>query len=169
MKTVTAFVLAGLVLAAPAAAKPTPGKVSKAKLNPTAAAVAAGVPDVRGRAQLVDGKRRNKVSLHMRHLEPGETYIWHVHQATGEGDPCDPAAGVGNPAPYPGWEYRALVARASGNANSRGRSTTFPVGAPADTGQAYYVNVHLQDGTVIACGVLDRKPRHGRSHRPHGH
>ena len=140
-------------------------KVSKAHLEATAAATAAGVPNARGRAQLVNGRRHDKVSLHMKGLKPGETYLWHVHQATGEGDPCAADSTVGNPAPYPGFTYRALTARPSGNANSKGRSTTFPV-ATEDGDGDYYVNVHLQDGTVIACGVLERKRHHG--HDKHG-
>jgi len=145
-------------------------KVSKAHLEATAAATAAGIPDARGHAQLVDGRKRDKVSLHMKGLEAGETYLWHVHQATGEGDPCAAGSTVANPAPYPGFTYRALTARHSGNANSKGTSTTFPVAAE-DTGGDYYVNVHLQDGTVVACGVLERKRRHhGHGHgHDHGH
>ena len=151
-------------------------KVSKAHLETTAAATAAGIPDARGRAKLVDGRKRDKVSLHMKGLEAGETYLWHVHQATGEGDPCAAGSTVGNPAPYPGFTYRALTARRSGKANSKGTSTTFPVAAE-DTGADYYVNVHLQDGTVVACGVLEGKRRqHGHGHdkkhgtpKPRGH
>jgi hypothetical protein len=156
MKRTLILCIGALVLAAPASAHENRAKVSRAKLAATDAATAAGIPDARGRAQLVDGRKRNKVSLHMKGLKPGETYIWHVHQATGEGDPCAAGSTVGNPTPYPGWTYRELKARASGNANSKGRSSTFPV-AEDDTGFSYYVNVHLQDGTVIACGVLERK------------
>jgi hypothetical protein len=137
----------------------------------TAAATTAGIPDVRGRAQLVDGRKRNKVSIHVRGLAAGQTYLWHVHQATAAGDPCAAGSTVGNPTPYPGWTYRALTAGAAGNANSKGTSSTFPVAAPQDTGQAYYVNVHLLDGTVIACGVLERKARQHESQgnaRGHG-
>jgi hypothetical protein len=170
-----------IVLAAPASADKKGAKVYKAHLEATEAATAAGIPDARGRAQLVDGKKNNKVSLHMKGLEPGETYLWHVHQATAEGDPCAAGSTVGNPTPYPGWTYRALTANESGNANSKGTSTTFPV-AEEDTGGDYYVNVHLQDLTVVACGVLERKQRgrqqgktddgdkqqRGKSHSEHG-
>jgi hypothetical protein len=147
---------AALLLAAPASAGEKRAKVSKAHLEATEAATAAGIPDARGRAHLVDGRKRDKVSLHMKGLTPGATYLWHVHQATGEGDPCAAGSAVANPAPYPGFEYRKLTARKSGNANSKGRSSTFPVAAE-DTGGDYYVNVHLQDGTVVACGVLEPK------------
>jgi hypothetical protein len=133
-------------------------KSYRATLAANDAAATAGVPDARGRAQLVDNRKRDKVSLHMKGLEPGTTYLWHVHQATAEGDPCAAGSTVGNPAPYPGFTYRTLKAGPKGNANSKGTSRTFPVAAE-DTGEAYYVNVHLEDGTVIACGVLERKRR----------
>jgi hypothetical protein len=157
MKRTIALGVAALVaLAAPAAAQAKRAEVYKAKLAPTAAAAEAGVGDVKGKAHLVDGKKRDKASVHVRKLTAGETYLWHVHQATGEGDPCDPEVGVGNPAPYPGFEYRELLAGDSGNANSKGKSTAFP-SETEDTGGDYYVNVHLGDGTVIACGVLKDK------------
>ena len=155
-----------LLIAAPASAHEKHGKhakVSKAKLAATEAATAAGIPDVRGRAHLVDGRKHDDVSLHVKGLEPGETYLWHVHQATGEGDPCAAGSTVGNPTPYPGLTYRALKARPSGNANSKGRSRTFPVAAEDSEGD-YYVNVHLEDGTVIACGVLEPRKRHAKGH-----
>ena len=156
-----------LLIAAPASADEKSGKrakVSKAHLEATEAATAAGIPDARGRAHLVDGRKNDKVSLHMKGLKAGETYLWHVHQATAEGDPCAAGSTVGNPTPYPGWTYRELKARSSGNANSKGRSSTFPVAEEEGTGD-YYVNVHLQDGTVIACGVLERK---GGGKKQHG-
>jgi hypothetical protein len=169
-----------LLFAAPAGANDTKrAKVSKAKLTATEAATTAGIPDVRGRAQLVDGRKRDKVSIHVKGLEAGETYLWHVHQATGEGDPCAADSTVANPAPYPGWTYRELTARSSGNANSKGRSTSFPAADEESDGD-YYVNVHLEDGTVIACGVLERTRRaqghgkkdddgqRGRGHSEHG-
>jgi hypothetical protein len=155
------------VLAAPASAHSKHAKVSRAHLEATEAATTAGIPDARGRAHLVDGRKNDKVSLHMKGLEPGETYLWHVHQATAEGDPCAAGSTVGNPTPYPSWTYRELTARPSGNANSKGRSTTFPV-AEEDTGGDYYVNVHLEDGTVIACGVLEPK-RRGHQNGDKGH
>ena len=164
-KPIAAGAAALVVLVAPvAAAHEQRAKVSRAHLDATAAATTAGIPDVRGRAQLVDGRKRDKVSIHVKGLEPGETYLWHVHQATGEGDPCAEGGTVANPAPYPGFTYRELRARPSGNASSKGRSTAFPA-ETGDTGADYYVDVHLEDGTVIACGVLERKRHaHGKGH-----
>ena len=80
------------------------------------AATTAGLATVTGRAQLVDGKRNNKVSLHMRNLAPGTTYLWHVHTGS--------CAATG--APLPGWTYRTedaggdgtLTTNVAGNANT---------------------------------------------------
>src|SRR5262245_8272754 len=96
-------------------------RASLAPVNP--AATTAGVAAVRGKAQLVDGKRNNKVSLHVRGLAPGTTYIWHIHQGS--------CAATG--APLPGWMYRSqdgagngtLTTNRSGGANTKARSLTF--------------------------------------------
>jgi hypothetical protein len=148
--------IAAISIAAPATAdKARPYKASLTAVNP--AATTAGVADVRGKAQLVDGKKRNKVSLHMRNLAAGTMYLWHVHEGS--------CAATG--APVPGWTYRTqvgpngtLMAKKSGNANTRGRSATFD----ADPAKSYSVNVHvatptngLPAGTIIACGDLTTK------------
>ena len=57
----------------------TPYKASLAAVNP--AATTAGLATVVGKAQLVDGKKNNKVSLHMRNLAPATVYLWHVQRA----------------------------------------------------------------------------------------
>jgi hypothetical protein len=127
-------------------------KASLAAVNP--AATTAGLPTVAGRAQLVDGQKKNKVSLHMRHLAAHTTYLWHVHEGT--------CAAPGPP--VAGWTYRThvgtdgtLKSRRSGTANTRGKSATFN----ADPTKSYSVNVHvatptngLAAGTIIACGDL---------------
>src|SRR5262249_11922490 len=91
--------------------------VYRATLAPTAAA---GTASITGRAQLVDGKRTNKLSLHMRGLAPHATYLWHIHQGS--------CAATG--APLAGWDYRThdsagngtLTSNRSGHANTKGRS-----------------------------------------------
>jgi hypothetical protein len=127
-----------------------------AAVNP--AATTAGLPTVDGNAQLVDGKKNNKVSLHMRSLAADTTYLWHVHEGS--------CAATG--APIPGWTYRTqmgangtLTSNAAGNANTKGKSATFN----ADPAKSYSVNVHvatdtngLPAGTIIACGDLQKKP-----------
>ena len=143
-------------------------KASLTAVNP--AASTAGLATVTGKAQLVDGKKNNKVSLHMRHLAPGTVYLWHVHVGS-----CA-ATGL----PVPGWTYLThdaggngtLTSDAAGNANTRGRSATFT----ADPTKSYSVNVHvstptngLTAGTIIACGDLKISKAHGKSKtkKPH--
>jgi Cu/Zn superoxide dismutase len=135
-------------------------KASLAAVNP--AATTAGLATVTGRARLVDGKKNNKVSLHMRNLAPGTMYLWHVHEGS--------CAATG--APVPGWSYRTqvgangtLTSNASGNANTRGKSATFN----ADFTKRYSVNVHvstltngLAAGTIIACGDLTTSKAGGK-------
>jgi hypothetical protein len=144
----TLVVCAGaLLLAAPAAAHEKHdkhAKVSKAKLEAAEESTA-----VRGRAQLVDARRHDHVHVHMKGLEPGETYLWEVRDGA-----CDDAAAAASE----GWTYRELKVRPSGNANAKGRSKDFGSG---DDGTS--VAVTLEDGTVVACGDFERK-RSGRHH-----
>lgn len=143
----TLIVCAGaLLIASPASAHDKHGKhakVSKAQLEATEAATAAGIPDARGRAHLVDGRKHDHVTLHMKGLAPGETYLWEVRDGS-----CDDAAAAASE----GWTYRELTARDSGNANAKGRSKDFSSG-DGDVSVA----VTLEDGSVVACGVLERK------------
>src|SRR3954453_1417381 len=127
-------------------------KASLTAVNPDA--TTAGLAIVTGKAQLVDGKKNNKVSLHMRNLAADTTYLWHVHEGS--------CAATG--APVAGWTYRTqvgangtLTSNESGNANTKGKSTTFN----ADPTKSYSVNVHvatptngLPAGTIIPWGDL---------------
>ena len=149
---------AAIVLAGVSSADAGPSaKTYKATLTVVKpAATTAGVPKVAGRAELVDGKKRNTVSLHMRRLAPSTTYLWHVHEGS--------CAATG--APVAGWTYRThtgangtLASDSSGVANTSGRSATFNAGS----GKRYSVNVHVAAetngvaaGTIIACGDLRR-------------
>jgi hypothetical protein len=134
--------VAVLLLAAPASAHDTKShaKVFKAKLSGD---------DARGRAQLVDGRKHDKVSLHVKGLEPGETYVWAITQEGGE----------------PDFTYGTLKVRPSGNANAKARSTTFK----ASDGD-FSVEVQLEDGTVVASGDFERAGhgRRGENDRGHG-
>jgi hypothetical protein len=140
-------------------------KVYRATLDAVdSAATTAGLATVTGRSQLVDGKKNNKVSLHMRNLAPSTTYLWHVHTGS--------CAATG--APVAGWTYRTedaagngtLATNEAGNANTKGKSRTFN----ADPGTDYSVNVHvstatngLPAGTIIACGDLKASKAKGKS------
>jgi hypothetical protein len=163
---IAAIAIAGVATAA-GGHSATPYKASLAAVNP--AATTAGLPTVAGKAQLVDGKKNNKVSLHMRNLAADTMYLWHVHEGS-----C-PAAG----AIVAGWTYRTqsgangtLTSDASGNANTKGTSETFN----ADPTKSYSVNVHvsmltngLAAGTIIACGDLKAVKASGKSKpkKPH--
>ena len=159
--SVAAMAVAGVATAASSHS----AKVYRATLKPVEpAATTAGLATVTGRSQLVDGKKNNKVSLHMRNLAPSTTYLWHVHTGS--------CAATG--APLPGWTYRTedaggngtLTTNAAGNANTKGKSKTFN----ADPGTSYSVNVHvstatngLPAGTIIACGDLKASKAKGKS------
>jgi hypothetical protein len=148
--------IAAVCLAGPATAgSGHSAKTFKASLIPVnPAATIAGLASVRGRSQLVDGKKNNKVSLHLRNLAAGTMYLWHVHEGS--------CAATG--APVAGWTYRTqvgangtLTSNTAGKANTRGKSGTFN----ADPAKSYSVNVHvatptngLAAGTIIACGDL---------------
>src|SRR5918993_4690942 len=113
-------------------------KASLTAVNP--AATTAGLADVGGKAQLVDGKKNNKVSLHMRNLAADTVYLWHVHEGT--------CAATG--APVAGWTYRTeagangtLTSDDEGNANTSGTSAIFD----ADPAKSYSVNVHVATAT----------------------
>jgi hypothetical protein len=165
---VAAIAAAGLAGVASAASGHA-AKVFKASLGPVnPAATTAGLTDVRGRAQLVDGKKNNKVSLHMRGLAATTMYLWHVHEGS--------CAATGSP--IPGFVYRThdamgngtLTTNAAGNANTKGKSATFN----ADPSKSYSVNVHvaaptngLAAGTIIACGDLKASKASGKSKTPH--
>jgi hypothetical protein len=150
--SIAAIAVAGVATAASGHSAKT-YKASLTAVNP--AATTAGLATVTGKAQLVDGKKNNKASLHMRALAPNTTYLWHVHVGS--------CAATG--APVAGWTYRThdvagngtLTSNESGNANTKATSTTFN----ADPTKSYSVNVHvaaptngLAAGTIIACGDL---------------
>ena len=134
----------------------------KASMTANSNAATAGVADVVGKAQLVDGKN-NKTSLHMRNLAADTVYLWHVHVGT-----CAPTG-----APVPGWTYRTqtgangtLTSNDAGNGNTKGTSPDFD----AAPGTSYSVNVHvsvptngLPAGTIIACGDLTVSKASGKS------
>jgi hypothetical protein len=161
-RRITAAAIAAIAAVAIAsvatAASDNSATVYKASLKPVnPAATNAGLADVAGKAQLVDGKR-NKASLHMRNLAADTLYLWHVHSGS-----CPPA--VTGP-PVPGWTYRTqtdgngtLTSNDAGNGNTKGTSADFD----AAPGTSYSVNVHLSNGTIIACGDLVASKASGKS------
>src|ERR687898_3141106 len=99
-----------LALAGVAVANGKGAKTYRADLVPVnPAATTAGLPTVVGKSQLVDGKKNNKVSLHMRGLAADTTYLWHVHVGSCAGPPGAPVAG---------WTYRTQDAMGNGTLTS---------------------------------------------------
>jgi Cu/Zn superoxide dismutase len=160
MIRIVSLTVAGLLaLAGVAIASHKGAKTYKADLDP----VAAGATAPTGKAKLVDSKKNNKVTVHVKGLTPGTTYEWHVHPfAAGVTDPCAPGATQGPIDTR--FAYGALTANEAGNASAKGKSTTFDWG----TAQ-YYVNIHMPPGAgpPIACGVLSRKGPQGEA-KGHG-
>jgi hypothetical protein len=141
-KTILAAVLlAVLALAAPAAAGTgNHATTYKAKV------ASATDSSVRGKASLVDGKRRDKVQLHIKGLAAGATYTWAVREAAGAGDACAGAA-------VAALGSAELRARRKGAAKARLRARGF---AAAD-GASYAVVITDAAGRDVACGELLRK------------
>jgi hypothetical protein len=156
-KTIFAAVpLAVLALAAPAAAH---GGRHATTYKANVVAVAAAPSDatatrhgdsaatgVRGQAKLVDGSRRDKVQLHVKGLQAGESYSWSVRSAAADGDACAGDA-------VDAFSYDALTARRHGHSGARTRSTSFS----AEDGTSYAVVVTAADGTDVACGEFQSK------------
>jgi hypothetical protein len=126
--------------------------VFKAKLQPVVYGADQMYSGIRGKAQLVDNKRNDKVSLHMKGLTPGTIYPWHVHVIEDAPAGTDPCKALAQQGPIvTAFNYKRLKANKSGNANAKGSGKTFRV----DANDLYYVNVHdPETGAPISCGVL---------------
>ena len=105
-----------------------------------------GDAGIRGQAKLVDGSRRDKVQLHVKGLQAGESYTWSVRSATGEDDACAGEA-------VDAFTYDALTARRRGHSKARSRSTSFT----AEDGTSYAVVVTDAAGTDVACGEFQSR------------
>jgi hypothetical protein len=154
MKSVTVGVaIASLAVAGAAAPvtakKPSPrAKVYRAKLAPVPVGDYGLLARSRGKAQLVDGKKNNKISIQVRRLSPRVTYGWRIVEAPASATlPCSTGT------PVDGWTYKALKANRAGNANSKGKSRTFT----ADKAKSYFVGVYLPSGDAFLCGKLTNK------------
>ena len=113
-----------------------------------------------GKAQLVDGPKNDKLSVHVRRLASRTRYAFRLEQSARA---CEADAPAGTP--VPGWTYRRggiMKTSRKGVANSWARSTTFS----AQPGVAYFVGVYslTPAGTpdqLVLCAEL-RGKRHGK-------
>jgi hypothetical protein len=118
-----------------------------------------------GKVQLVDGKRNDKLSVHLRHAGSREKYVFRLESAT---TACDASAPAGTP--VPGWKYRhggVLKTSRGGTANSSARSRTFQAKSDVE----YFVGVYSRTaagapGELVFCAELRGNKKH-KPHKPH--
>jgi hypothetical protein len=155
--------LAVTVPVASAAKKPESPRAKTMKATLAPVGTAPDVQALKGKAQLVDGKRNDKVSIHVRGLAAGGSYAWHVHAletTDTSANPCAAGAPQGDIVTAFAT-YDNLVPDSDGNDSDTARSKAFKA---AKTGVVYYVNVHAHTGTEtpgapIACGILKTKKK----------
>jgi hypothetical protein len=168
MKRVLAlFALLALAVAAPAAAlakkpdhkkghKGSPAKVFKGTFR---AVGADGAYSDRkfGKAQLVDGKKNDKLSVHVRKLAPKTVYAFGLYRTAKDDPVCEAGADTGEL--VTDFVYKPKKTNSAGNFNTKTRSKTFK----ADRTQfSYFVLVYTTkpDGSAdqaVACAALKGK------------
>ena len=117
-----------------------------------------------GKAHLVDGKRNDKLSVHLRRLAPKTTYIFRLQAAPSGAPACEQGALGGTD--VPGWRYRRdgrVRTNRKGNANSWARSKTFKAAKTT----TYFVGVYTVGATgaadqLVLCAELKRAGSKGK-------
>ena len=104
-----------------------------------------------GKAHLVDGRRNDKLSVHVRRLAKRETYTFKLQTGSCGG------------AEVTGWRYRPLKTSRRGVGNSWARSRTFK----AVKGTTYFVAVYDADALMVVCARLSSRG-HSHPHKRHG-
>jgi hypothetical protein len=118
-----------------------------------------------GKVQLVDSKRNDKLSVHVRQLAAKTNYTYALQTGT-----CK--AGAPGGVDVAGFKYKPLKTNRSGNGNSTARSKTFT----AQRGVKYKVVVYA-GGEVALCAQLRTNGSHsngkhddkGKDHGKSGH
>jgi len=116
-----------------------------------------------GKAQLVDGRRNDKLSVHVRRLAPRTNYVFRLQQSPRA---CSADAPAGTD--VPGWNYRrggVLRTNRKGVANSTARSRTFR----AQRGVEYFVAVYTASSPrqLVLCAELRTKGKKGHGKAKH--
>ncbi len=113
-----------------------------------------------GKVQLVDNKRNDKLSVHIRRVAAKTTYTYKLQEGV-----CKEGAAGGTD--VAGFKYKPLRTNRKGVGNSTARSKTFS----AKKGVSYSVVVY-GGGEVVLCAQLRTKYWHGKGHgkadKPHG-
>ncbi|MDP9294462.1 MAG: hypothetical protein M3O90_08595 [Actinomycetota bacterium] len=176
MKRILAlFALLALAVAAPAAApakkpdhkkghKGSPAKVFKGTFR--AVGADGDYSDRKfGKAQLVDGRKNDKLSVHVRKLAPKTTYAYGLYR-TAKGNPvCQEGANTGEL--VTDFTYTPKQTNKAGNFNTNTRSKTFK----SVSTESYFVLVSStkSDGSTdqaIACAAL--RGKHKKAKHEHG-
>jgi hypothetical protein len=109
-----------------------------------------------GKAQLVDNKKRDKLSVHLRRLAPKTVYTFALYSVPKGTPRCrEDASGGTQETAFP---PKSKPTNKRGNLNAKQKSKTFKY----DPKKRYFVLVYDGD-EVVACAKLDRK-----GHRGHG-
>jgi hypothetical protein len=113
-----------------------------------------------GKVQLVDNKRNDKLSVHVRRVAAKTTYTYKLVEGV-----CKEGAAGGTE--VAGFKYKPLRTNRKGVGNSTARSRTFT----AERGVRYSVVVSA-GGEVVLCAQLNTKYWHGKpkpkADKPHG-
>jgi len=115
-----------------------------------------------GKAQLVDGKRNDQLSVHLRHAGSRQKYVFRLESAA---KACEASAPGGTP--VAGWKYRnggVLKTSRGGTANSSARSHTFK----AKSDVVYFVAVYTRTAAgapdqLVFCAELRGNKKHKTS------
>jgi hypothetical protein len=165
MNRLIALLAAGSMLAAPGAALAKHSPKSKVYKGSFEYVGADGdyVTGKFGKVHLVDGKRNDKLSVHVRRLAAKTTYVYRLQSASSA---CSADAPGGTD--VPGWTYRKLKTSRSGVANATARSRTFTVNKT----RRYFVGVFRAGpngapGELVLCAKLN-KPRDPQKPGKHG-
>jgi hypothetical protein len=122
-----------------------------------------------GKAQLVDNRKRDKLSVHLRHLAPRTTYTFALSSVAKGRPRCEEGASGGTE--ETAFPPKAKKTNKRGNLNGTQRSKTFR----ADRARRYFILV--SDGAQpVACAKLNGKKAkkgckpHAKPHgaKPHG-
>ncbi len=109
-----------------------------------------------GKAQLVDNRKRDKLSVHLRKLAPKTLYTFALYSVAKGTPRCrEDATGGAQETAFP---PKSKKTNKRGNLNAKQKSKTFK----RDPKKRYFVLVSDAD-QVVACAKLDRK-----GHRGHG-
>ena len=115
-----------------------------------------------GRSQLVDGKRNDKLSVHVRRLARKATYVYRLESAAKS---C--AADAPGGTPVAGWKYKPLKTNKAGVGNAKATSRSFT----ASRTVSYFVGVYRTTATggvgeLALCAQLTTKSKSKHGSHP---